>query len=370
MQQPVRGTMGISDYRYGFNGKEKDNEITGNGNQIAYEARIYDARIGRFLSCDPLEKVYPWQSAYVFAHNNPIKLIDVMGMAGADPTPIYHRTSSANAANISINGFDPTKSNRNAFTYFSTTPEIGSIGNAAASGNTLINGTLDISNARTITKQQMTTWFNQGFTEANKQLNTKYSSMTEVPNELQYKYQSIADGIRNSKLADFMKADGGEIYNIISKRTIAVAESAIGKVKITGLSGSGASEAIQMMTRPSLNGESASALARYGRVVNTIKWGGRACIAVAIAADVYDIYQSDNRMRTLNIKVGGWAGAIAGATYGAEIGAGGGSILPGGGNVAGGLAGGVVGGIVGYWAGSTSTQVIYDYLFTKGVTAK
>jgi len=46
-------------YRYGFNGKENDNEVKGNGNQQDYGMRIYDNRLGRFLSEDPLTKSYP-----------------------------------------------------------------------------------------------------------------------------------------------------------------------------------------------------------------------------------------------------------------------------------------------------------------------
>jgi hypothetical protein len=50
-----------------------------------------------------------------------------------------------------------------------STPEGGSIGTAAASGNTVVNATVDISNAKTITKQQMTGWFSEGLAVANKQ---------------------------------------------------------------------------------------------------------------------------------------------------------------------------------------------------------
>ncbi|MEZ2442984.1 RHS repeat-associated core domain-containing protein [Chitinophaga sp. RCC_12] len=46
-------------YRYGFNGKENDNEVKGEGNQQDYGMRIYDPRLGRFLSVDPLTKGYP-----------------------------------------------------------------------------------------------------------------------------------------------------------------------------------------------------------------------------------------------------------------------------------------------------------------------
>ncbi len=46
-------------YKYGFNGKENDNEVKGERNQQDYGMRIYDPRLGRFLSVDPLTKSYP-----------------------------------------------------------------------------------------------------------------------------------------------------------------------------------------------------------------------------------------------------------------------------------------------------------------------
>jgi len=147
MQMPGRVFNG-GGYRYGFNGKENDNEVKGSDNQVAFEARIYDPRVGLFLSCDPLERTYPWQSTYVFAHNNPIKLIDVMVMGGGDPTSVYHRTSSANAASIKENGFDLGKSNRNAFTYFTTDLNEKGIGKQAANANTVVEATVDLSNAK------------------------------------------------------------------------------------------------------------------------------------------------------------------------------------------------------------------------------
>ncbi|MFM9988584.1 RHS repeat-associated core domain-containing protein [Flavobacterium sp.] len=66
-------------YRYGFNGKEKDDELKGEGNAIDYEKRFYDPRVGRFLSIDPLEKKFPWYTPYQFAGNTPIQAIDLDG---------------------------------------------------------------------------------------------------------------------------------------------------------------------------------------------------------------------------------------------------------------------------------------------------
>jgi len=66
-------------YRYGFNGKENDSEVKGEGNQQDYGMRIFDSRLGRFLSVDPLTKEYPWYTPYSFAGNKPIEAIDLDG---------------------------------------------------------------------------------------------------------------------------------------------------------------------------------------------------------------------------------------------------------------------------------------------------
>jgi RHS repeat-associated protein len=66
-------------YRYGFNGKEKDDEIEGGGNAYDFGARIYDARLGIFLSIDPRTRYYPHYSPYLFAGNTPLQAIDEDG---------------------------------------------------------------------------------------------------------------------------------------------------------------------------------------------------------------------------------------------------------------------------------------------------
>ena len=69
-------------YRFGFNGKENDNEVKGSGNQQDYGMRIYDPRTGKFLSVDPLTKEYPELTPYQFASDNPIENIDLDGLEG------------------------------------------------------------------------------------------------------------------------------------------------------------------------------------------------------------------------------------------------------------------------------------------------
>jgi RHS repeat-associated protein len=75
----------LGEYRYGFNGKEKDDEVSGDGNQYDYGMRIYNPRLGRFLSTDPLGSKYPWLTPYQYASNSPIALIDIDGAEGGVP---------------------------------------------------------------------------------------------------------------------------------------------------------------------------------------------------------------------------------------------------------------------------------------------
>lgn len=79
-------------YRFGFNGKENDKEIN-NGTQD-FGARIYDGRISRFLSTDPLMNLFSSQSPYLYAYNSPIELIDVDGLYGDKSEATKQRASA------------------------------------------------------------------------------------------------------------------------------------------------------------------------------------------------------------------------------------------------------------------------------------
>src|SRR5205085_11940688 len=80
MQMPGRKYDEGSGYRYGFNGKENDNDVKGEGNEQDYGMRIYDPRLGKFLSVDPISKSYPELTPYQFASNRPIDGIDLDGL--------------------------------------------------------------------------------------------------------------------------------------------------------------------------------------------------------------------------------------------------------------------------------------------------
>jgi RHS repeat-associated protein len=72
-------TIENDSYRRGFNGMEKDDEVRGLGNSYDFGARMYDSRVGRWLSVDPLVSKYPDLSPYNFVGNSPIVFIDPNG---------------------------------------------------------------------------------------------------------------------------------------------------------------------------------------------------------------------------------------------------------------------------------------------------
>src|SRR5690554_1271658 len=61
----VAKTLGGTGYRYGFNSMERDDEIKGKGNSYDFGARMYDPRVGRWLSVDPKAALLPDRKSVV-----------------------------------------------------------------------------------------------------------------------------------------------------------------------------------------------------------------------------------------------------------------------------------------------------------------
>ena len=91
-------------YRYGFNGKENDNEVKGDGNQQDYGMRVYDGRIGKFLSVDPLSKKFPYYTPYQFSGNSPISNIDLDGLEEVHYIFVWVRTASGKETVLKLGG--------------------------------------------------------------------------------------------------------------------------------------------------------------------------------------------------------------------------------------------------------------------------
>ena len=82
MQMPSRHWQADSadQYRFGFNGKEKDNAWNGQGNTYNFGARSYAPRLGRNLSPDEYQPfAYPGVTPYSGHNNNPIANVDING---------------------------------------------------------------------------------------------------------------------------------------------------------------------------------------------------------------------------------------------------------------------------------------------------
>jgi len=148
MTMPGRSyeAAGIDAHRYGYNGKENDNEVKGEGNQQDYGFRIYDPRVARFLSVDPLAPDYPWYTPYQFAGNTPIQAIDLDGLepffvAGTTQTQQDAQDSRIKesvknvVSTLGLNDLNVTPLN----TGFSWSNEDRS-GTMKHGGNTLLNG--------------------------------------------------------------------------------------------------------------------------------------------------------------------------------------------------------------------------------------
>ncbi|MNU99836.1 hypothetical protein D3C71_899840 [compost metagenome] len=84
MQLPNR--KGVEGDSYRFNGMEIDKEVReGDGNSYDFGDRIYDPRIGRWLSIDGLTKKFPWWTPYQFSGNTPIWGKDLEGLEADRP---------------------------------------------------------------------------------------------------------------------------------------------------------------------------------------------------------------------------------------------------------------------------------------------
>ena len=82
MPQPDRN-FDSQEYRYGFQGQEKDSELKGEGLSVNYKYRMHDPRIGRFFTTDPLEHKFPWNSSYAFSENTVINAVELEGLERA-----------------------------------------------------------------------------------------------------------------------------------------------------------------------------------------------------------------------------------------------------------------------------------------------
>ena len=82
-------------YRYGFQGQEGDDEMSGESSSWNYKYRMHDARLGRFFAVDPLFKNFAYNSNYAFSENRLMDNIELEGLEAVN-------YNIAEADNVSI----------------------------------------------------------------------------------------------------------------------------------------------------------------------------------------------------------------------------------------------------------------------------
>ena len=97
MLMPGRLTQGQPQaYRFGYSGLERDDDLKGGGNSYYTNARLFDPRIGRWLSPDPV--LSAGVSPFIGFGNNPLRYSDPRGTLDVDSlkAQIHQDLSSKN----------------------------------------------------------------------------------------------------------------------------------------------------------------------------------------------------------------------------------------------------------------------------------
>ena len=330
MEMPGR-KYNPQNYRYGFNGKENDRSGEwGLGISVNFEFREYDPQLARFKSIDPKTIEYPWQSPYVYHRNSPNNSIDYLGL-GDPPTTLYHNTGAGK--DIIESGFNATKKGKySSYNWMSSTANATGTGRVGT-GVTLGIQNIDISNAIEVTNKQMKEFYNLAKSElgyTSEQLRNSPVLRAEV------------DGLKFSKLGKWMDEMGSSVYKL--GESYAISDAAANKGAV--VSANGSSSAV--------------------KALNGLKVAGKVLMVVAVASDLYEIYNSENKARTITKKIGGFAGGlVASSSTGAALTSSGIDLTgPWGWVTHAGLTLGA--GVVGYFAGQTVTEIVYDTVVEKG----
>ena len=86
--------------RYGYNGKEKENEIS--DSDYDYSARLYNSKLGKWFSVDPLFTEYASYSSYSACNNSPMFLVDPTGKGAEISNVVIDQTKGSGTANMTF----------------------------------------------------------------------------------------------------------------------------------------------------------------------------------------------------------------------------------------------------------------------------
>jgi RHS repeat-associated protein len=96
-----------NEYRYGYQGKEMDNEIKDkDGSSYDFGARLLDPRVGRWLSMDPLAEEFADMSPYNAMANDPVNMVDPDGREHMAVDEFYRRETAQIETRTTNQGYD------------------------------------------------------------------------------------------------------------------------------------------------------------------------------------------------------------------------------------------------------------------------
>lgn len=323
---------------------------------------------------------------------------------------LKHATNPAAAANVLGKGFDPKAGALNSgYTWFQPAGQ-DQLGGPSTRAQT-VRFEIGVPGLPENTPKLQYGQHHQWYVEAREQLRQQGYAGREL--------EARANAVRWQRVAEYLRGQSSPSHVIELKRGqyyVCLKEGALSQARLMRISGPDGAKvvrslsttgrfgagvkfgswsekiALQVLAGNSQNATSAASQAglseavarRFGASATVMKWVGRPLIAVAVARDAYEIYQAENRPRTVTGVVSGWTGAWAGTRIGAWAGArvGGGIALIAGqagpqaatpeeivtvpvAGVIGGLIGGIGGGIGGYIFGRDVSETVYDWAFTK-----
>ncbi len=138
MMQPERIYSDMTSYRYGYCGKEKEDQMKGENNSYDFGSRLYDVRLARWLSVDPCSGELPFFSSYQYTSNNPIRYYDPDGKFLAD----VHVRIVRNALNrVGTVGLRPTNPNDYGLILANDFFRMGLIGKGGTIGGFILQAT-------------------------------------------------------------------------------------------------------------------------------------------------------------------------------------------------------------------------------------
>lgn len=187
--------------------------------------------------------------------------------------------------------------------------------------------------------------------------NAKRLAESEMWKEVGRRVNASADGIGRVILdnSEFSKQGNG-VFTVVGRKATSALSFRGGGAALLDVVRTNGIEAEKGVV------EAAERLAEQGkisgRVQGVYRVGGRVLVVAGIAADAWQIYKADDKVREIVKVGGGWAGATAGvAAYNAATGP---SNAAGPWAWAANAAGNLVAGGIGYFAGQKIAEVIYD----------